>query len=77
MYVLKKDKINKFINNSYIYNCHLCIDDLIKEINMIDKKIEILKREKIYKHIEMLENKKISLYEKLEFELEDIVNIKK
>lgn len=77
MYVLKKDKINKFINNSYIYNCHLYIDDLIKEINMIDKKIEFLKRKKLYKNIEMLENRKISLYEKIEFEIEDIVNIKK
>lgn len=74
---MKKDKINKFINNSYIYNCHLYIDDLIKEINMIDKKIEFLKRKKIYKNIEMLENRKISLYEKIEFEIEDIVNIKK
>lgn len=73
---MKIGKIDIFVKQSYIYNCHLCIDDLRKEISIIDRKIEILKKEELYRKIDMLEDRKINLYKKIELEMNDIVDIK-
>ena len=74
---MKNSIAKQLINQNYINNSHLCIETIREEINIIDKKIHLLKKNKLYHKIPSLENKKIGLYKKIEHEINDINEIKK